>query len=177
MSNFNENKLILVDGHLGIEKVKNILSEAGVNFERNNRITFLDGWMIHVESHRGAYWKEYVRGRMFSEIIMVESAFKNLDNDDKTLLLSRFRKDIHLSDRSSLLRQLKNVVTRSRILKELSSLVGNDYEATSSSWVEGFEFPICDYRAGMAQYFLDANNPTKEEFETAKFAIGGQYRS
>lgn len=166
-----------MNGHLGIELAKNILEGAGVYFERNNRVVFLDGWMIHIESHFGIYWKEYVRGRFFSEIIMVESEFKKLDNEDKALLLSRFRENTPLPDKSSLLRHLKNMESKSRTLKEMTSLVGNDSDAASSSWVDGFEFPICDYRPGMAKYFLDENNPTKEEFETAKFAIGGQYRS
>lgn len=98
-----------MNGHLGIELAKNILEGAGVYFERNNRVVFLDGWMIHIESHFGIYWKEYVRGRFFSEIIMVESEFKKLDNEDETLLLSRFRENTPLPDKSSLLRQLKNV--------------------------------------------------------------------
>lgn len=164
------NRLILCPSYGDASFVKDALYNIGLK-TRAGKSSMMCGDIAVVAFVPGTKISDHViMGRRFREITIHWDI--TLDNDIREMLSSRLcTKD--LKTLSSLSRELVET-----ILPKSSPYEPPDFipMLPSDTWVDDFNFPFWNYRKGMKDFFAVDDQPTREEYELAKFSIGGPYR-
>lgn len=174
------NVVIMGNGHMGVSSIARTLEVMGSLLPGDVKLTPVRERLFNLETDYGEiteislissgtiYWKEFLQGRRFDEIIVGESFFKSLDKESVNLILSRLAENEPTPTYSWLFRQARNVGFFERFVPVFGEGKGRE-----ESWVEGKDMPVGKFKKGMFEFFMDLDNPTDEEYKTAIFALGG----